>query len=137
MVDNSRQEQTYNTPSITSIFLAAEQVDAMNEEGGLDAVAKRCTARAEEFYAWAEAREWASPFVEDPTARSPVVATIDLDGVAADDVNAVLRANGIVDTDSYRKLGRNQLRIGMFPAVDTADLEAYRACVDWIVERLA
>ncbi|HEX9765222.1 MAG TPA: phosphoserine transaminase [Nitriliruptorales bacterium] len=136
VVDNSRKEQTYNTPSIATIFLAAEQVDAMNAEGGLETVAKRCAARAESFYAWALERPWAAPFVTDPDARSAVVATIDLDGVSADDVNAVLRANGIVDTDSYRKLGRNQLRIGMFPAVDTDDLEAYRACVDWIVERL-
>ena len=136
IVENSRKQQTYNTPSITSIVLAAEQVDGMRAEGGLDTVAKRCAVRAQSFYAWAEERPWAMPFVRDAAARSAVVATIDLDGVSADDVNAVLRANGIVDTDSYRKLGRNQLRIGMFPAVDTSDLEAYRACVDWIVERL-
>jgi phosphoserine aminotransferase len=89
-------------------------------------------------YGWAQERSWASPFVDDEAARSLVVATIDLDdAVSADEVNAVLRANGILDTDAYRKLGRNQLRIGMFPAVDRADLEAYTACVDWIVERIA
>ena len=136
IVDNSRKQQTYNTPSIATILLAAEQVDALLAEGGLDAVATRCATRAQSFYAWAEDRPWANPFVREAAARSAVVATIDLDGVSADDVNGVLRANGIVDTDSYRKLGRNQLRIGMFPAVDTSDLEAYRACVDWIVERL-
>jgi phosphoserine aminotransferase len=138
-LDNSRKHQTYNTPSVSSVFLAAEQVDWMNERfGGLDGVVDQQRAKAATVYGWAEQREWADPFVHDPAARSLVVATVDLAAeVTADEVNAVLRANGILDTDAYRKLGRNQLRVGMFPAVDAADLEAYTACVDWVVERIA
>ncbi|GGI04769.1 phosphoserine aminotransferase [Egicoccus halophilus] len=138
-LDNSRKHQTYNTPSVSTVFLAAEQVDWMNDTfGGLDGVVAEQRRKAEAIYGWAEARDWASPFVVDPDARSLVVATIDLDeAVSADQVNAVLRANGVLDTDAYRKLGRNQLRVGMFPAVDTADVEAYTACVDHIVEKLA
>jgi phosphoserine aminotransferase len=137
-VTNSRQDQTYNTPAIATVFLAAETVDWMNAEGGLDAMVTGCRAKADHVYGWAEQRDWATPFVTDPDARSLVVATIDLDdAVSADDVNAALRANGILDTDSYRKLGRNQLRIGMFPAVDLADLQAYTACVDHVVANLA
>jgi phosphoserine aminotransferase len=137
-LDNSRKHQTYNTPSVSTVFLAAEQVDWLNGDlGGLDGVVGLQRDKAGLVYDWAQSRQWASPFVEDEAARSLVVATIDLDdAVSADEVNAVLRANGILDTDAYRKLGRNQLRIGMFPAVDRADLEAYTACVDWIVERI-
>jgi phosphoserine aminotransferase len=138
-LDNSSKHQTYNTPSVSTVFLAAEQVDWMNERfGGLDGVVDHQRDKARTVYGWAEERPWASPFVAEADARSLVVATIDLaDEVTADEVNAVLRANGILDTDAYRKLGRNQLRVGMFPAVDAADLEAYTACVDWVVERIA
>jgi phosphoserine aminotransferase len=137
-LDNSRKHQTYNTPSVSTLFLAAEQVDWMNERfGGLDGVVDHQRTKAAAVYGWAQEREWAQPFVEDPDARSLVVATIDLaDGVNADEINAVLRANGVLDTDAYRKLGRNQLRVGMFPAVQAADVEAYTACVDWIVSRI-
>lgn len=136
---NSRQRQTYNTPSVSTVFLAAEQAEWMlSRFGGLDGVVEEQRAKADLVYGWAQARAWATPFVTDPAARSLVVATIDLDdAISADDVNAVLRSNGIVDTDAYRKLGRNQVRVAMFPAIDRADLEAYTACVDWVVEQLA
>jgi phosphoserine aminotransferase len=138
-VDNSRKNQTYNTPSVSTVFLAAEQVDWMRTQiGDLDDVVATQHVKADHVYGWAEQRAWATPFVTDPSARSLVVATVDLDGsISADEVNAVLRANGVLDTDAYRKLGRNQLRIGMFPAVDPEDLAAYTACVDWVVERIA
>ena len=137
-LDNSRKHQTYNTPSVSTVFLAAEQVDWMLATfGDLDGVVAAQREKAERLYTWAEERPWASPFVADPAARSLVVATIDLaEEVPSEQVTAVLRANGILDTEPYRKLGRNQIRIGMFPAVDAADLEAYTACVDHIVERL-
>ncbi|MEX1177844.1 MAG: phosphoserine transaminase [Nitriliruptor sp.] len=138
-LDNSRQNQTYNTPSVSTVFLAAEQVDWMRATyGDLAGVVEAQRAKAGHVYGWAHERDWASPFVTDEEARSLVVATIDIDeAISADDINAVLRANGVLDTDAYRKLGRNQLRIGMFPAVDAADLEAYTATVDWVVEQLA
>lgn len=136
-LDNSRKHQTYNTPAVASVFLAAEEVEWLNERGGLSWAVEGCRSKAEHLYGWAEQAAYAEPFVDDPAARSPVVATVDLDGVDADAVNRVLRANGILDTDGYRKLGRNQLRVGMFPAVTQADVEAYTACVDWVVERLA
>jgi phosphoserine aminotransferase len=137
-LDNSRKHQTYNTPSVSTVFLAAEQVDWLNETfGGLGGVVEEQRAKAAHVYGWAADRDWASPFVDDEAARSLVVATVDLDeSVSADEVNAVLRANGILDTDAYRKLGRNQLRVAMFPAVTAADLRAYTACVDHVVERL-
>jgi phosphoserine aminotransferase len=138
-LSNSRQHQTYNTPSVSTVFLAAEQVDWMRATfGDLEGVVAAQEDKAGQVYGWATERAWASPFVADEAARSLVVATVDLDdAVSADDVNAVLRSNGVLDTDAYRKLGRNQLRIGMFPAVDAADLQAYTACVDWVVEQLA
>ena len=136
VVANSRKHQTYNTPAIAMLFLAAEQVDWMNAEGGLSSIVAAARKKSDVLYDWATARSWATPFVEEPAARSLAVGTVDLDGVDADDVNAALRANGVLDTDAYRKLGRNQLRVGMFPAVDHADVEAYTACVDWIVEQL-
>ena len=138
-LDNSRKHQTYNTPSVSTVFLAAEQVDWLREEfGDLTGVVAAQRAKADRVYGWAEERAFAAPFVADPDARSLVVATVDLtEDVDADQVNAVLRANGILDTDAYRKLGRNQLRVGMFPAVDADDVAAYTACVDWIVERIA
>jgi phosphoserine aminotransferase len=137
-LDNSRKHQTYNTPSVSTVFLAAEQVDWLRTTfGDLDGVVDAQRAKADHVYGWAEDRSWATPFVADPDARSLVVATVDLDGaISADDVNAVLRSNGVLDTDAYRKLGRNQLRVGMFPAVEAADLEAYTACVDWVVGQL-
>ena len=137
VVENSRKDQTYNTPALATIIMARVQVEAMlADHGDLSGVVAAQRAKAQHLYGWASSRPWAAPFVADPAARSLVVGTIDLDGVAADDVNRVLRANGIVDTDPYRKLGRNQLRVAFFPAVPLADLEAYTACVDHVVEAL-
>ncbi len=136
-MDNSEKEQTYNTPSVATLFLMAEQIDWMLGLGGLDACVARTADSAARLYGWAEKSEYATPFVADPAHRSQVVGTIDLvDEVDAAAVATILRANGIVDTEPYRKLGRNQLRIGMFPAVDPADVQALTACVDWVVERL-
>ena len=135
-LDNSRADQTYNTPAIATIFLLDEQVRWMLDQGGLTWCAKRTAESSRIIYDWAEQSQYASPFVADTSQRSDVVATIDLDGVSANDVNAVLRANGIVDTDGYRKLGRNQLRVGMFPAVEPADVAALTQCVDYVVEKL-
>jgi phosphoserine aminotransferase len=138
-LDNSRKAQTYNTPAVATVVLAAEQVDWMLERfGDLAGVVAHQEEKAEVVYGWARARGWAQPFVTDDAARSRMVATIDLDPqIDADELNAVLRDNGILDTDAYRKLGRNQLRIAMFPAIDIDDLRAYTACVDWVAERLA
>ncbi|MFM7307401.1 MAG: phosphoserine transaminase [Actinomycetota bacterium] len=135
-LDNSRADQTYNTPAIATIFLLDQQVRWMLAQGGLAWCAKRTAESSRIIYDWAEKSPYASPFVTDTSQRSDVVATIDLDGVSANDVNAVLRANGIVDTDGYRKLGRNQLRVGMFPAVEPADVAALTQCVDYVVEKL-
>jgi len=136
-LDNSRKDQTYNTPALATVFLTVQQVDWINNNGGLEWAASRCDRSAEIIYSWAQASELASPFVVDEAARSRVVATIDFDDrISADDISAVLRANGIVDTDGYRKLGRNQLRIGLFPAVEPADVEALTNCIDHIAERL-
>jgi phosphoserine aminotransferase len=134
---NSRANQTYNTPAVATLVMLANQVEWMNGLGGLDACAARSDESAATMYGWAERSEFAAPFVADRRQRSSVVATIDLaDSVRADDVNAALRANGIVDTDSYRKLGRNQLRIGMFPAIEPADVAALTACIDHVVAEL-
>ena len=136
-VTNSRKDQTYNTPSLTTIFFAAEQVDTLNRAGGLDAAVARCDASATTLYHWAETSPVASPFVSDPKLRSHVVATIDFtEEVDAAKVAQILRANGVVDTEPYRKLGRNQLRIGMYPAVDTEDVAALTGCIDYVVEAL-
>jgi phosphoserine aminotransferase len=135
-LDNSRKEQTYNTPALATIFLAAEQVDWLNAEGGLDAAEQRCRSTSGAIYDWAEACELATPFVTDPADRSIVVCTIDFDGVDAAQVAKTLRANGVVDVEPYRKLGRNQLRIATFPAVPLADVEALLACIDWVIEHL-
>jgi phosphoserine aminotransferase len=136
-IDNSRQDQTYNTPAIATVFLMAEQAERMNEAGGLAAVAERCASKAAQVYGWAEACDYASPFVVDPAKRSPVVCTVDLtEEIRSADVCAALRTNGIVDVEPYRKLGRNQLRIAVFPAVDPADVERLTAAVDYIAERL-
>ena len=137
-VENSRLDQTYNTPALATIFLMAEQVEWMNAQGGLDWAVGRTRASSEVLYGWAEASPVATPFVRDPAMRSQVVGTIDLDeGIDAATVAKVLRAHGVVDTEPYRKLGRNQLRIAMFPAVEPSDVEALTACIDHVVERLS
>jgi phosphoserine aminotransferase len=137
-VDNSEKDQTYNTPAIATLFLMAEQIDWMLGLGGLDACVARTADSSGRLYAWAEKSQFARPFVTDPAHRSQVVGTVDFDdSVDAAAVAKVLRANGIVDTEPYRKLGRNQLRIGMFPAVEPADVSALTACIDWVVERLS
>ena len=136
-LDNSRKDQTYNTPALATIFLAVQQVEWSNDNGGLEFAAGRSDRSSGHLYGWAEASDIATPFVADPAQRSHVVATIDLDdAVDAKTVSNVLRANGVVDTDSYRKLGRNQLRIATFPAIDPADVEALTACIDFVVEAL-
>ena len=136
-LDNSRKDQTYNTPALATVFLTVQQVNWLNGNGGLEWAAGRSDRSADLLYGWAEASAIAEPFVADPDARSRVVATIDFDDrIDADTISAVLRANGIVDTEGYRKLGRNQLRIGMFPAIEPQDIEALTACLDYIAERL-
>ena len=136
-IDNSRLQQTYNTPAVATVLLLAEQVDWMLANGGMAWTTERTATSSGILYTWAEKSPLATPFVADPAERSPVVATIDLaDTVDATAVSRVLRANEIVDTDSYRKLGRNQLRIGTFPAVEPADVEALTACIDYVLERL-
>lgn len=137
-VDNSLKDQTYNTPAIATLLLMAEQIDWMLGLGGLDACVARTAESSSLLYAWAEKSEFATPFVTDPTHRSQVVGTIDFaESVDAAAVAKVLRANGIVDTEPYRKLGRNQLRIGMFPAIEPSDVQALTGCIDWVVERLS
>jgi phosphoserine aminotransferase len=137
-VDNSTKDQTYNTPAVGTLWLLADQIDWILGLGGLDWAVSRTTDSSSRLYAWAEKSPYATPFVTDPTLRSLVVGTIDLaDSIDAAAVAKVLRANGIVDTEPYRKLGRNQLRIGMFPAVDPDDVEALTACIDLVVEKLA
>jgi phosphoserine aminotransferase len=136
-LDNSRKDQTYNTPALATIFLAVQQVEWVLHNGGLPFAAGRCDRSAEILYGWAESRDYATPFVADPAIRSHVVATIDLDDeIPAATVSGVLRQNLVVDTESYRKLGRNQLRIAMFPAIDPDDVEALTHCIDYVVERL-
>jgi len=136
-IENSRKNQTYNTPAIATLLLFAEQLDWMLGNGGLDWAVKRTADSSQRLYGWAEASSFATPFVADPELRSQVVGTIDfVDDVDAAAVAKTLRANGIVDTEPYRKLGRNQLRVGMFPAVDPDDVSALTACIDWVVERL-
>jgi phosphoserine aminotransferase len=135
-LENSRKDQTYNTPAIVTLLLLSSQLDWMLEQGGLDAMVKRTTASSTHLYEWATAHESATPFVSDPAKRSLVVGTIDFDeSVDAAAVAATLRANGIVDVEPYRKLGRNQLRVAMFPATDPADVQALTACIDWVLER--
>ncbi|CAJ1494295.1 phosphoserine transaminase [[Mycobacterium] kokjensenii] len=136
-VDNSTKNQTYNTPAIATLALLAEQLDWMLGNGGLDWAVKRTADSSRRLYSWAEERSFTTPFVADPALRSQVVGTIDfVDEVDAAAVAKVLRANGIVDTEPYRKLGRNQLRVAMFPAVEPDDVSALTQCVDWVVERL-
>ena len=134
-IDNSAKNQTYNTPAVGTLFLMAEQLDWMNGQGGLDAMVARTTASSDALYGWAERTSYTTPYVADPAHRSLVIGTIDFDeSIYADAIAATLRANGIVDTEPYRKLGRNQLRIAMYPAIDPADVEALTACVDHVVE---
>ena len=136
-ISNSRKDQTYNTPALATIYLMAEQVDWFNANGGLAWTTARTADSAQRLYNWAEATAYTSPYVTDPAKRSHVIGTIDFtDDVDAAEVAKVLRANGIVDTEPYRKLGRNQLRIAMFPAVDPADVQALTASIDYVVERL-
>ncbi|MFN8071981.1 MAG: phosphoserine transaminase [Mycobacterium sp.] len=136
-VDNSLKNQTYNTPAIGTLVLMAEQIDWMLGNGGLDWAVKRTADSSSRLYSWAEAAPFATPFVADLALRSQVVGTIDFnDDVDAAAVAKVLRANGIVDTEPYRKLGRNQLRVAMFPAIEPDDVSALTRCVDWVVERL-
>ena len=136
-IDNSRKDQTYNTPAVATLFLLAEQLDWLNGNGGLEFAVGRTTDSSARLYGWAEKSDYATPFVTDEAARSLVVGTIDLDSsVDAAAVAAALRANGIVDTEPYRKLGRNQLRVAMFPAVEPGDVEALTECIDYVVGHL-
>ena len=137
-VTSSRQDQTLNTPAIATLVLLAEQLDWILANGGLEWAAARSATSAGHLYSWAQARDWATPFVADEAARSTVVGTVDLlPPIEAATVTSVLRANGVVDTEPYRRLGRNQLRVGMYPAVDPDDVLALTACVDWVVEHLS
>lgn len=136
-IENSVLEQTYNTPALATIVLMAEQVDWFNANGGLAWTAARTAESSGHLYAWAEASDFATPYVTDPAKRSGVVATIDFDeSIDATLIAKALRANGIVDTEPYRKLGRNQLRIAVFPAVDPADVRQLTKCIDWVVAEL-
>jgi phosphoserine aminotransferase len=135
-LDNARKDQTYNTPAVATLLLLADQVEWMLGRGGLDWCVARTRESSGHLYAWAEASPYATPFVADPAKRSLVVGTVDFDGaVDAAAVAATLRDNGIVDVEPYRKLGRNQLRVGMFPAVEPDDVRALTACIDWVVEQ--
>ena len=137
-LENSLKDQTYNTPAVASLFLLADQVRWMLELGGLDACVARTRASSTHLYEWAQRTAYATPFVSDPAKRSLVVGTIDFDAeVDAKAVASTLRANGIVDVEPYRKLGRNQLRVGMFPAVDPDDVRALTGCIDYVVERIS
>lgn len=135
-IDNSLKNQTYNTPAVATLFLLDQQVQWLNGLGGLAAAVARTTDSSSRLYSWAEVSRFAQPFVPEVADRSLVVGTIDLEGVDASDVIAALRANGVVDVAGYRGLGRNQLRVGMFPAIDPEDVSALTACIDYVVEAL-
>src|SRR4051812_28243066 len=136
-VDNSSKDQTYNTPAVATLFLLADQIRWLNGLGGLSGAVERTRESSSRLYGWAEKSEYATPFVADPDQRSLVVGTIDFaESVDAAAIAKVLRAHGVVDTEPYRKLGRNQLRVGMFPAVDPDDVTALTACIDHVVERV-
>ncbi|MFH8562943.1 phosphoserine transaminase [Streptomyces sp. NPDC017988] len=136
-IDNSRKNQTYNTPALATLFLLGEQLEWMNSQGGLRFTTGRTAESSRTLYGWAEESKYATPFVTDPAKRSQVIGTIDFsEEVDAAAVAKALRANGIVDTEPYRKLGRNQLRVAMFPAIDPADVAALTQCVDYVIERL-
>jgi len=134
-LENSRKDQTYNTPAVATLLMLADQIEWMNGNGGLAWCVARTRASSDHLYGWAESSTLATPFVVDPAKRSLVVGTIDFDdAIDAATLAATLRANGILDVEPYRKLGRNQLRVGMFPAVDPDDVEALTACVDWVID---
>ena len=136
-IENSRLDQTYNTPAVATLIMLADQIDWMNAGGGLSFAAGRSAESADILYSWAEKTSYTTPFVIDPAMRSKVVGTIDFDEtIDATAIAATLRANGIVDTEPYRKLGKNQLRIGMFPAVDPIDVQALTQCIDYVVAAL-
>jgi phosphoserine aminotransferase len=136
-IDNSLKNQTYNTPAVATLFLLADQLDWINGQGGLEWAVRRTADSSSRLYGWADKSPYATPFVADPAQRSQVVGTIDFtDGIDAAAIAKALRANGIVDTEPYRKLGRNQLRVAMFPAVDPADVEALTHCIDYVVDKL-
>lgn len=136
-IDNSKKNQTYNTPSVATLFLMAEQLDWMNANGGLAGMVARTTASSDALYGWAERTSYTTPYVTDPTHRSLVIGTIDFDdAIDAAAVAKVLRANGVVDTEPYRKLGRNQLRIAMYPAIDASDVEKLTQAIDYVVGQL-
>ena len=137
-VDNSRKDQTYNTPAVATLYLLADQIDWMNGNGRLDWCVRRTAENSRRLYSWAEASDYATPFVTDPAKRSQVVGTIDFaDSVDASAIAKALRANGIVDTEPYRKLGRNQLRVGMFPAIEPDDITALTQSIDWVASKLS
>ena len=136
-IENSRLDQTYNTPALVTLMLLAEQIEWMNSNGGLTFAAGRSEKSSNILYSWAEKTSYTTPFVTDPAMRSKVVGTINFDdAIDATKISAALRENGIVDTEPYRKLGKNQLRIGMFPAVDPSDVEALTKCIDHVVAAL-
>jgi phosphoserine aminotransferase len=136
-IDNSLKNQTYNTPAVATLFLLADQLDWINGQGGLEWAVRRTADSSSRLYGWADKSPYATPFVADPAQRSQVIGTIDFtDGIDAAAIAKALRANGIVDTEPYRKLGRNQLRVAMFPAVDPADVEALTHCIDYVVDKL-
>ena len=136
-IEQSRLNQTYNTPSIATFILMAEQLDWLNANGSLAGMVERTTASSDVLYGWAEKTAYTTPYVVDPDHRSLVIGNIDFDdSIDATAISAALRANGIVDTEPYRKLGRNQLRIAMYPAIDPADVEALTTCIDYVVDRL-
>ncbi|MDQ1714871.1 MAG: phosphoserine aminotransferase [Frankiaceae bacterium] len=137
-IENSRLDQTYNTPALATLLLLAEQVEWFNANGGLSWAVGRAADSANRLYTWADKSEYATPFVTDPALRSNVVGTIDFaEGIDATAISKALRANGVVDTEPYRKLGRNQLRISMYPAVDPDDVEALTHSIDYVIEQLA
>ncbi|MBU3715483.1 MAG: phosphoserine transaminase [Candidatus Nanopelagicaceae bacterium] len=136
-IENSRLDQTYNTPAVATLMLLADQIEWMNSNGGMSFAAGRSAKSAEIMYSWAEETPYTTPFVTDPAMRSKVVATINFeDGIDALEIAKILRSNGIVDTEPYRKLGKNQLRVGMFPAIDPADIEALTKCIEYVVAEL-
>jgi phosphoserine aminotransferase len=137
-LDNSLKDQTYNTPAVATLFLLADQIDWMLANDGLEGMVRRTTESSTNLYSWAEANPVTTPYVADQAKRSLVVGTIDFnDDIDAAEIAATLRANGIVDVEPYRKLGRNQLRVAMFPAAEPSDVKALTACVDWILEQHA
>jgi len=136
-IENSKLDQTYNTPAVATLMLLAEQIEWMNENGGLSFSSGRSAKSAEILYGWAEKTSYTTPFVTDPAMRSKVVGTINFDdSIDALAVAKTLRANGIVDTEPYRKLGKNQLRIGMFPAIDPTDIDALTKCIEYVVDKM-